>query len=98
MLPRDEPGIRRFCLWALGMAVLTLRKVRKNGNTGTAERLKISRRSVRVTVGLVNLTHFNDRALRALFNVAAAGLPLVRAEAGLSRGPLDGRQPDASRA
>jgi len=29
MIPKNEPGIRRFCLWAIGMAVLTLRKAGK---------------------------------------------------------------------
>src|SRR5207253_313303 len=26
LIPRTEPGIRRFCLWALGLAVLALRR------------------------------------------------------------------------
>jgi len=97
-IPAREAGIRRFCLWAIGLAVLTLRKVQKQGGTGPAQRLKISRRSVRMTVGLVNLTHFSDRALRALFGVASAGLPLARAQDALSRSQLRSRQPDASRA
>ena len=27
LIPRTETGIRRFCLWAIGLAVLTLRKI-----------------------------------------------------------------------
>ncbi|NIO43335.1 MAG: squalene/phytoene synthase family protein, partial [Burkholderiales bacterium] len=30
LIPGSEKGIRRFCLWALGMAVLTLRKINRN--------------------------------------------------------------------
>ncbi|NNC65320.1 MAG: squalene/phytoene synthase family protein, partial [Gammaproteobacteria bacterium] len=84
-IPAREAGIRRFCLWAIGLAVLTLRKVRKHGDLASAERLKISRRSVKATVGLVNLTYSSDRALRALFDIASAGLPLVREEPDASR-------------
>ncbi len=84
-IPAREAGIRRFCLWAIGLAVLTLRKVRKHRDLGCADHLKISRRSVRATVGLVNLTYSSDRALRALFDIAAAGLPLVREEPDASR-------------
>ena len=27
LIPGNETGIRRFCLWAIGLAVLTLRKI-----------------------------------------------------------------------
>ena len=30
LIPGKETGIRRFCLWAVGLAVLTLRKIHKN--------------------------------------------------------------------
>ena len=30
MIPKREVGIRRFCLWAIGLAVLTLRKIHRN--------------------------------------------------------------------
>ena len=30
LIPRQETGIRRHCLWALGMAVLTLRCIHRN--------------------------------------------------------------------
>jgi farnesyl-diphosphate farnesyltransferase len=29
LIPGKETGIRRFCLWAIGLAVLTLRKSRR---------------------------------------------------------------------
>ena len=29
MIPKREVGIRKFCLWAIGLAVLTLRKIHR---------------------------------------------------------------------
>ncbi|MFP4352994.1 MAG: phytoene/squalene synthase family protein, partial [Puniceicoccaceae bacterium] len=48
--PRHETGIRRFCLMALGMAVLTLRKIHANPSFSLGAEVKISRRSVKATV------------------------------------------------
>jgi len=98
-IPAREAGMRRFCLWAIGLAVLTLRKIRARDAWQAGDRIKISRRSVRVTVALVNLTYYSDRMLRLLFGIASAGLPLVRDD-GVPRPPVRfARQhPDASRA
>ncbi|MDX1489635.1 MAG: phytoene/squalene synthase family protein, partial [Acidiferrobacterales bacterium] len=49
LIPRHETGIRRFCLWALGMALLTLRKVNRNRSFTSGTEVKISRRSVKAT-------------------------------------------------
>ena len=46
LIPKQETGIRNFCLWAIGLAVLTLRKInnhlrlhgRKSGQDFKAER------------------------------------------------------------
>lgn len=78
LLPRREVGIRRFCLWALGMAVLTLRKINAHRDFVSGEQVKISRRQVRATVVCANLFTRHDRALRGLFNLAASGLPKPR--------------------
>ena len=98
-LPASETGMRRFCLWAIGFAVLTLRKVQKHCDFKRGERVKISRRSVRAAVVTVNLSSRSDWALRSLFDLAATGLPLVAGES-LNRSSyeLSRREPDASRA
>lgn len=75
MIPRHERGIRRFCLWTLGMAVLTLRKINAHRNFSSGEEVKISRRSVKTTVLLTNLCVSNDKLLNLLFNLAARPLP-----------------------
>ncbi len=85
MIPKREAGIRRFCLWAIGLAVLTLRKIHRNPTFRSANEVKVSRRTVKATVFATNLTLLSNRALRMIFARAAAGLPLAsRADAGLA--------------
>ena len=80
LIPKNETGIRRFCLWAIGLAVLTLRKINKNPAYASSAEVKVSRRSVKATVVSTNLTLMSNRALRLIFERAADGLPLVRLE------------------
>lgn len=78
IIPASEPGIRRFCLWALGMAVLTLRKLDRRRDFAAGAEVKISRRAVKATILSTNLLVRHDRALRGLFALASAGLPQQR--------------------
>lgn len=75
ILPADQAGIRRFCLWALGMAVLTLRKLDRRRDFTSGHEVKISRRAVKATVLATSTAVSSDRLLRALFALAASGLP-----------------------
>ena len=77
MIPAGETGIRRFCLWAIGMAVLTLRKIHRNPHFSNGGEVKISRRAVKATVLTANLTARSNRALGKIFDLAARGLPLA---------------------
>lgn len=74
-IPPREKGIRRFCLWALGMAVLTVGKIERNRLFADSNEVKISRRAVRATVLATNLLVSNNRGLRVLFRLAARRLP-----------------------
>ena len=74
-IPPREKGIRRFCLWALGMAVLTLGKIECNRQFTASSDVKISRRSVRATIFATNLLVSNNRGLGLLFRWAARRLP-----------------------
>ena len=76
-IPRWETGIRRFCLWALGLAVLTLRKIHGNRRFLSGQTVKVSRSTVRATVLLSSWSVQHDQILTALFRAAAAGLPLA---------------------
>jgi len=75
LIPPHEIGIRRFCLWALGMAVLTLRKLHANLYFTSGQQVKISRRSVKSVVLVSNLSVSNDSVLKLLFGGATRGLP-----------------------
>ncbi len=75
LIPSQETGIRRFCLWALGMAVLTLRKINRNRGFTSGNEVKISRRAVKATILASNLAVRSDASLRALFALASTGLP-----------------------
>ncbi|RMH11927.1 MAG: squalene/phytoene synthase family protein [Gemmatimonadetes bacterium] len=74
-IPAREPGVRNFCLWALGMAVLTLRRIHARPGFRSGAEVKISRRQVKATVALSRLFARRDGALRALFRAAARSLP-----------------------
>jgi farnesyl-diphosphate farnesyltransferase len=74
-VPPHETGIRRFCLWALGLAVLTLRKIHRNPDFLAGRQVKVSRRTVRATVITTSLAARNDWMLSRLFQWSAAPLP-----------------------
>ncbi|MCK5522144.1 MAG: phytoene/squalene synthase family protein [Thiomargarita sp.] len=67
LIPPDEKGIRRFCLWALGMAILTLRRILKQRDFRNGQQVKISRRLVKITILISNITTRSNTSLRLLF-------------------------------
>jgi farnesyl-diphosphate farnesyltransferase len=75
LIPPRETGIRRFCLWAIGLAVLTLKRIAANPAFTQGTQVKVSRRTVAVTLALSNAATGHDGLLRFLFNRAASGLP-----------------------
>ena len=85
IIPRRESGIRKFCLWAVGLAVLTLRKIHNNPSFSSGADVKVSRRTVKATILTTNLALKSNRALRLVFDRAADGLPLEARDLGLDR-------------
>ena len=77
IIPRKEKGLRRFCLWALGMAVLTLEKIRQNPCFTEGHQVKISRRSVKATIFFTNLFVGQNRILKLLFQFSGRHLPMA---------------------
>lgn len=77
LIPKRETGIRRFCLWAIGLAVLTLRNIYRNPTFRSGSEVKVSRRTVKATILTTNLTLMSNRALKLMFARAADGLPLA---------------------
>ncbi len=76
LIPARETGIRRFCLWAIGMAFLTLRKINRHRDFTTGREVKIRRRSVWATMCIGNVLAGHDRLLRLAASLAARGLPI----------------------
>jgi 4,4'-diapophytoene synthase len=77
LLPARETGIRLFCLWAIGLAVLTLRKIDAHPEFTRGEQVKVSHAAVLLTRLSTSAAVRSDRVLRQLFEHAARGLPLV---------------------
>jgi farnesyl-diphosphate farnesyltransferase len=75
LIPPHEKGIRKFCLWAIGMAVLTLKNINNHRNFSHSDQVKISRRSVKATILLTNAFVSNDKLLKLLFYLMVKGLP-----------------------
>jgi farnesyl-diphosphate farnesyltransferase len=77
LLPTRETGIRLFCLWAIGLAVLTLRKIDAHLDYISGAQVKVSHSAVLLTRLCTSAAVRNDRLLRRLFEYAARGLPLT---------------------
>ena len=75
LIPREESGLRKFCLWALGMAVLTLRKIDRRRDFQSGQDVKITRRSVKATIAVSQIAVRKDWLLKALFYTVSAGVP-----------------------
>jgi farnesyl-diphosphate farnesyltransferase len=75
LITKQENGIRNFCLWAIGLAVLTLRKINKHLDYTAEKQVKISRLSVKATILATQLTGQSDALLKFLFNLASWRLP-----------------------
>ena len=95
LLPVRETGLRRFCLWAIGMAVLTLQRLHRNPAYRDSSEVKISRRSLQVTIALCNAFTRWDHVLLGLFRLAGTGLAAAASPRGGEAQPLaipsDGR-------
>lgn len=75
LIPRHEQGIRRFCLWALGMAILTLRRIHQHPNFSKGQEVKIPRHSVKATILFSNVFGYSNSSLRLLFKLLTYSLP-----------------------
>jgi len=77
LIPPSETGIRRFCLWAIGLAVLTLQRINRNPRFTSGADVKVSHAAVALTCGCTNLAIRSNAVLSHLFDWAARGLPLA---------------------
>jgi 4,4'-diapophytoene synthase len=75
LIPTKEKGIRRFCLWALGMAVLTLNKINQHRDFTESTQVKITRPSVKATIFTTSILAGNNWALNQLLAISSRNLP-----------------------
>lgn len=78
LIPPRETGIRRFCLWALGMALPTLRRIYRRPSFKSGQEVKISRRTVKAVVVSTSALARSDIALKTLFFCLNRNLPRVK--------------------
>lgn len=74
LIPAHETGIRNFCLWALGMAILTLRKIKQNLDFHKSSQVKISRNSVKATILATKVAGRSNSMLSLFFSLAGRKL------------------------
>jgi farnesyl-diphosphate farnesyltransferase len=77
LIPGKDAGIRRFCLWAIGLAILTLRKITETPGFTAGKQVKVPRSAVAVTRITTNISVRNNWMLERLFDIAAKGVPLA---------------------
>lgn len=80
LIPKSERGVRMFCLWAIGMAMLTLRKINRHRDFRSGAQVKIARSSVRATVLATRLLGWSNTLMRMLFGLTSIGLPRARVQ------------------
>ena len=74
-IPARETGIRRHCLWPLGMAVLTLRRIHATPSYRCGNDVKITRKAVKAIIMSTSTLSRWDRGLKILFGLLHQGLP-----------------------
>ena len=78
LIPPHETGIRRFCLWALGMAYPTLRRIHNRSTFKSGQKVKIPRRTVKAVIVSTSASARSDMALKTLFFISVATYPANR--------------------
>lgn len=68
-------GIRIFCLWNIGFAILTLRNLQNRPHFTSGTEVKISHFAVASTIALTKLINRYDPAVRGFFSLASRTLP-----------------------
>lgn len=75
MIPKSEQGYRNFCLWAIGMALLTLKNIHKQPDFQQSSQIKISRNKVKVIFVVTRLIGRSNGLVKLFFKRVARGLP-----------------------
>lgn len=81
LLPESQRQLRVFCLWSIGLSVLTLRKIQRQSVSERLGGTKVSRNSVKATLVLSGLSAGLTPVMQALYAAACFGLPAPREHA-----------------
>jgi len=76
MIPRSEQGYRNFCLWAIGMALLTLKNIHQQPDFERSTQIKISRNKVKIILIVTRVIGRSNMLVKVFFKRLARGLPV----------------------
>jgi len=74
-IPSSRRGLRVFCLWSIGLSVLTLRKIRRDPVAARRNGTKIARSSVKATLAFSDASAGYRHVMQTLYAGACVGLP-----------------------
>ncbi len=75
-VPAAEGGIRRFCLWSIGLALSTLKRIHTTPGYASGQAVKVPRRAVTAIMASASVAGRLDNGPRVLFEMWSRGLPL----------------------
>lgn len=75
LIPPHEAGIRRHLLWAVGLALLALRRIYRTPSFRQGRNIRLTRFSVGAVVAVTSVAARRDSVLKFLFRAATRGLP-----------------------
>ena len=77
LIPSSERGIRKFLVWTVGLAALTLRRMMLNPLFRKAEEIKVSRRQLSAMITATNYSVRSNQLIQWLYNLATPAVPTV---------------------
>ena len=80
LIPKEEIGMRRFCLLAFGLAVLTLDKIAARDHFQQKEDVKLSRNTVWIFYGFTKIAASSNMLIKSFFYIWGSPLRKLRAK------------------
>jgi len=80
LIPKEEVGMRRFCLLAFGLAVLTLDKLAAGGHFERQEDIKLSRNTVWLFYGFTKIAAGSNGLIKSFFYLWGSPLRKLKAK------------------
>jgi farnesyl-diphosphate farnesyltransferase len=75
LIPKAEQGYRNFCLWAIGMALLTLKNIYKQPDFQQSSQIKISRNKVKTIFVVTRFIGRSNSLVKLFFKRIVRDLP-----------------------